>query len=392
MSRHFRQAGAFVLILLIIEFLDELVFGAGEAAWPLIRDDLGLSYAQIGLLLSLPKIFTDVVEPILGILSDVWKRRALILGGGIAFALTLALAAISRSFFPFLIACLLSHPASGAFVSLSQAALMDTDPDRHEYNMARWTFAGALGVVIGPLALSGAVLAGPGWRGLYLLFVVLSLVVLVVAWRFPFGKPNVSPDRPNGKAILKTGLLGALRALRRGDVWRWLILLEFANCMMDVLYSFLALYFVDAVGFDGVQAGFAVALWSGAALVGDLLLIPLLERVAGLRWLRISVLIMLGLFPAFLLVSNTPIKLVLLALLGLFAAGWYAIPKGQLYSTLPEQSGTVMALSSVSGLFGSLMPLVLGLVAEHYGLTATMWLLLAGPIALLIGLPRHREQ
>jgi FSR family fosmidomycin resistance protein-like MFS transporter len=392
MSRYLRQSGALILILLVIEFLDELVFGAGEAAWPLIRDDLGLTYVQIGLLLSLPKIISNVVEPILGILSDVWKRRAIILGGGIAFALALVLAALSQSFFPLLIAYILSHPASGAFVSLSQAALMDAEPDRHEHNMARWTFAGALGVVIGPLTLSGAVLAGPSWRGLYLLFAALSLIVLIVAWPFPLNKSNAIPDRPDGKALLKTGLLGARRALSRREVWRWLILLEFANCMLDVLYGFLALYFVDAVGFDDVQAGLAVALWAGAALVGDFLLIPLLARVPGLRWLRISVLIMLGLFPAFLLVSNTPIKLALLALLGLFAAGWYAIPKGQLYSTLPEQSGTVMALGSVFGLFGSLMPLGLGLAAEHYGLTATMWLLLAGPAALLIGLPFHGER
>lgn len=31
------------LSLLAIEFLDEFVFGAREAAWPLIRTDLGLS-------------------------------------------------------------------------------------------------------------------------------------------------------------------------------------------------------------------------------------------------------------------------------------------------------------------------------------------------------------
>lgn len=33
---------------LLIEFVDELIFGAGEAAWPLIRTDLGLNYVQIG--------------------------------------------------------------------------------------------------------------------------------------------------------------------------------------------------------------------------------------------------------------------------------------------------------------------------------------------------------
>ena len=42
---------AFAFTLLLIEFLDEFVFGAREAAWPLIRTDLGPNYIQIGYLL-----------------------------------------------------------------------------------------------------------------------------------------------------------------------------------------------------------------------------------------------------------------------------------------------------------------------------------------------------
>jgi FSR family fosmidomycin resistance protein-like MFS transporter len=54
-----RRTGAFVFTLLAIEFLDEFVFGAREAAWPLIRDDLGLTYAQIGLLLTIPAVIAS---------------------------------------------------------------------------------------------------------------------------------------------------------------------------------------------------------------------------------------------------------------------------------------------------------------------------------------------
>jgi len=134
---------SFVITLLAIEFLDEFVFGAREAAWPLIRTDLGLNYIQIGLLLSLPSLVSSIVEPFLGILGDVWKRRVLILGGGMVFTLALLLTAISSSFASLLLSFILFYPASGAFVSLSQAALMDTDPARHEHNMARWTLPGA---------------------------------------------------------------------------------------------------------------------------------------------------------------------------------------------------------------------------------------------------------
>ena len=74
-----RRLGGVVVTLLLIEFLDELVFGVGESAWPLIRADLRLDYAQIGLLLSLPGLLAAFVEPAFGILADRGYTRWLIL-------------------------------------------------------------------------------------------------------------------------------------------------------------------------------------------------------------------------------------------------------------------------------------------------------------------------
>jgi FSR family fosmidomycin resistance protein-like MFS transporter len=378
----------FVLTLLAIEFLDEFIFGAQEAAWPLIRTDLGLSYAQVGLLLGLPGVAGNLVEPAIGILGDVWRRHFLILGGGVVFALALSLTALSKSFPVLLISFILFFPASGAFVSLSQATLMDTNPTRHEQNMARWTFAGSAGVVAGPLALGAATTLGLGWRGLFLLFAGLALILLAAAHcsRWAGGQRE---SREAG-AGFKAGVVDALRALRRGDVLRWLTLLECSDLMGDVLLGFLALYFVDVVGTAPAQAGAAVVVWTGVGLVGDLLLIPLLERVRGLAYLRFSAGVTLALFPAFLLVPGTWVKVVLLGLLGLFNTGWYSILQAQLYSTMPGQSGTVMTVGNVFGLVGALIPLGLGLIAERFDLSVTMWLLTLGPVALLAGIPRNQ--
>ncbi len=52
------------------------------------------------------------------------------------------------------------------------------------------------------------------------------------------------------------------------------------------------------------------------------------------------------------------------------------------------QSGTVMTLSNVVGLIGGFMPLLLGVFAQQVRLHLTMWVLLAAPIALLVGLPK----
>jgi FSR family fosmidomycin resistance protein-like MFS transporter len=295
---------------------------------------------------------------------------------------------MSISYWLLLIAFLLTYPASGAFVSLSQASLMDSDPSRHAHNMARWTFAGSLGVVLGPPLLVGLSALGFSWRGVFLSLAFLAGVILIFAWRKIPHDPIHLPPLPSFSGLV-TGLGGAYAAFRQPGVLRWLVLLEFSDLMLDVLLGFLALYFHAVVGLSVVQAAGAVFIWLVAGLLGDFLLIPLLEKVDGLRYLRWSVVLELLLFPAFLFSPLPWIKLVLVGLLGFFNSGWYAILHGRLYSALPGQSGTVMALGNISGLLGHLLPLGIGLAADAFGLQTAMWLLLAGPVALLIGLPRR---
>jgi FSR family fosmidomycin resistance protein-like MFS transporter len=342
-------------IYLLIEFLDELVFGISAAATPLIRDDLTLSYAQIGLLLSVPGLIANFIEPFMFILGDVWKRRLILLTGGVLFALSLAATSISHSFIVLLFSFILFYPASGMFVGLSQSNLMDLEASRHEQNMARWTFAGSLGVVAGPLLLSAILVLGFGWRPAFGILAALTVLILLLAWKqVPVSGVPVTP-LPQWSHILD-GFRETFSALRNRSVLRWLVMLEFSDLMLDVFYGFLPLYLVDVVGFTPVEAAASVAIWTGVGLLGDFLLIPLLERVKGQDYLRWSVLIELVLFPAFLLVSISWLKLVILGVMGFFNAGWYAILKANLFSAMPGQSGITQALDNVSGMFGKLLP------------------------------------
>ncbi len=83
------------------------------------------------------------------------------------------------------------------------------------------------------------------------------------------------------------------------------------------------------------------------------------------------------------------LALSLLAFVGLFNSGWYAILQARLYDSMPRGlSSTAIAVGSVTGFFGKLLPFGIGLAAQAFGLGAAIWFLLAGPIALWIGLPR----
>ncbi|HJR08870.1 MAG TPA: MFS transporter [Pyrinomonadaceae bacterium] len=390
-----RALSRLAFTLLAIEFLDELVDGSRQAAWPLIRRDLALSYAEVGLLLAVPSLVGNFLEVPLFILGDTRHRRTIILTGGACFTLALLLVALSNGFAFLLLAFVLFNPAAGAFVSLSQAALMDSAPARREQNMARWAFAGALGSVAGSLALNATLAAGATWRAWYGAMSVVSVSLVVAARRVVRNRTadavptaNAQPERVN----FRQSAADALRAVkRRGGVRRWLVLLEFSDLMLDGFHGFLALYFVDVVGVSASQAALAIAVWAGVGLGGDFLLIPLLERVRGLSYLRLSACAMLCLFPTFLLVQSLYAKLFVLALIGITNAGWYSILKAQLYAAMPQQSGAALALNNVSGLVGALIPFALGLVAERFGLAVMMWLLLAGPLALIIAIPRREK-
>jgi MFS transporter, FSR family, fosmidomycin resistance protein len=378
-------------IYLLIEFIDELVFGVGEVALPIIRDDLHLTYTQIGFLLSLPGILAAFIEPFIGILGDVWKRRALILLGGVLFAASLAITSVSTTFYLLLFSFILFSPSSGAFVSLSQASLMDSEPTRRERNMARWTFAGSLGVLSGPLLLGLFVLLGSGWRGTYAVLALLATLCLLAALRRLPPDSHSAPSFPSLR-MLFDGFRAALGSLKRRDVWRWLLLLEFADLMMDVLFSYLALYFVDVVGATQTQAGIAVTIWLAMGLVTDLLFIPFIDRQKdSLRFLRTSALLEFLAFAMFLLAPGLLPKLLLVIAVNLFNTGWYPILQGRLYSSLPGQSASVMAIGSVTAPLAKFFPFLIGFLADQFGLHTAMWILLLGPIALLIGLPRQKS-
>src|SRR4029453_12727110 len=275
-----RRLPAAVAVLLAAEVLDELVFGAREAAWPLVRRDLGLSYAELGLLLGLSTYGGTLLEPFVGVLGDTRWRRLVVVAGGLGLVVALLLFALADSFLVMLVGLLLLFVGAGAFVSLGQATLMDLDPDARERNMARWTVAGGVGAVAGPLVIAAVAGIEGGWRWAFAAFAVVALVeVVFVTSRWPHA---ITP------AAVRPSVRRALAAARRPFVFRWLVVLELANLMTDVFLAFVALYFVDEVGTSAGAGGVAVAVWTGAALAGGVGIVVVLRRIPGLRYLRAS--------------------------------------------------------------------------------------------------------
>jgi MFS transporter, FSR family, fosmidomycin resistance protein len=390
---HARSALAGLLAALAVEFADELVDGTKSAAMPLIRHDLGLTYSQVGLLAAVPLLLGSLIELPFGALSGVGRRRRrLILAGGLVFIGAVAAAGLARTFPAILVALVVFFPASGAFVSLTQSALMDAYPDRRAQHMARWTLAGAAGAVTGPLLVAAVLAAGGSWRLAFLLVAAAGAVswLAVLAAGPATADDTASDPSEDADSAAWPGLRAAIRIVTRAGALRWLLLLQASDLLLDVFTSFLALYLVYAVHASPSVAALGVAVRLGAGLAGYALLPPVLERFASLPVLRASVLAACGLYPAFLLVPGAGAKLAVLAVLSVVTAPWYPVLTTELYACLPGRSGLAVSLSSAAGLVGALGPLAVGLAAQHVGLGWAMAALAVVPVILLGAPGRNR--
>ncbi|HYX58889.1 MAG TPA: MFS transporter [Streptosporangiaceae bacterium] len=370
---------------------DELVDGAKGAALPLIRHDLGLSYGQVGLLASVPLLVGGFLELPMGVLAGQGRRRRLvILGGGIVFVFTLLAVASARSFAVLLAAFVAFYPASGAFVSLTQAEIMDAWPDRQAQLMARWDLAGAAGAVAGPLLLTAVLASGGSWRAGYLVLAGISALIWLGALLRGRPRPEsrsaaaaAEAEEPEQRPwTARFAEIGAV--LRDWGTLRWLLLIEVADLLVDVFTGFLALYLVDVAHLTPAVAALAIAIRLGAALAGDAALIVILERVSDLTVLRVSAAAAALLYPAFLLVPGVVPKLAVLAVLSAATAPWYPVLQARLYGSLPGRSSVAVTLSSAAGLAGGLGPLAVGLVAQSFGLSWALAGLVLVPVAVLL--------
>lgn len=390
LSSLLRGLSSLTFLFILIEFFDELNYGVGNVALPAIRTDFGISYIQVGLLLGLPGILNTFIEPVLMLLGDTRFRKHIMLGGGLAIILSLVAIAGTRSFPLILLGMVIGFPASGAFVSLSQATLMDLNPGREPQMMARWTVAGSVANLIGPLVLAGGFALGFGWRWAYFGMALMCLVLVGMTWlrKIP-SHPRL--ELSHQSEHLAHNLLGGLwQALRNPHLMRWMVLLQFSDLLLDVLTGYLPLYFTDVAGFSVAQASLMVSVLMLAGLISNIVLIPILERFPGRKLVRISAGATGILYAAWLLVPWLWVKIGLIILIKLVTLGWYEVLQGEAFATAPGRSGTVMAINSVIGVLGGGISFFIGWVAAQAGLPAAMWILLAGPISLVLFVPKHR--
>ncbi len=353
------------------------VAGTFYVLLPFMTKDLGLSYTQAGLLVSILHISSFFANFGSGAVVDVTGRKVIFqvisLGvGGVALlvfgftGLYMVLCAMVA-----LIGATnnLWHPPAISFIS-------DRYPENRGYALSIHATGASLGDMVAPLA-AGAAITWWSWQGSA---IANSVPVFVVTAIFLFYlMPKDTPKQAGavsgiGFSDYLSGLAGLVR---RKAVLGLCLMAALRSMAQNGLLMFLPLYLADVLQVSPVVLGVAIA----AMHLGGVIVSP----IAGVLSDRIGrrPVVMSGLAATTLVVAgltfveNTMVYVVGVSFLGFVL---YAV-RPVIHSWMMDMAPADVRGSATSLLFGTqaglsvLMPVIGGAVADAYGLTEVFYVI-----------------
>ena len=360
-----------LVALSICHCLNDTLQSVISAVYPLFKEDLGLSFAQIGLITLVYQSAASVCQPLTGLFFDKWPS-AWSLPTGMSFTLVGLLSLAFANTLP-LVLCSVALVGIGSSVFHPEASRFTSLASGGKRGLAQSLFqvGGNLGGSLGPLL--AAVFVAPYGRRHIALFTILAFTAIMVM--IPVGhwyksfllrlrkaegetlKTSVSRPLPMGKTVFSIAIL--------------LILIFSKYIYMASLNSYYTFYLIHKFGVSVQASQLYLFVFLIATAIGTLLGGPIGDRVGRKYVIWASI---LGAAPFTLImphVENLYLTTVLSFCVGLTLSS--AFPAILVYAQelLPYKLGLISGLFfgfafGVAGIASA----VLGNMADRYGIEA----------------------
>jgi MFS family permease len=346
---------------------------------PLYARSLGVGAMGIGIINSLFMMAAGTLSMPLGIMSDRFGRKRLVLAGILITALSSLFLSWSRNFPQIMIINAFAGLGLGAFTPTMMSFVADFSPLTHRGRSYAWyTTATNLGMSLGP-AIGGLLAQVFSYRRVFSISAIMGFVVFSAA---SLSFPNASPEHYNRTP--KKEFMKIISGLLRNNplVACWLVTLV-TSFGIGVYVSFLALHASD----QGVGVGKIGLIFGTQAIVNVLGRIPF--GYLGDRLAHRSDLVLMGVLVysisvlGFGLSSSLVMFLISAVLMGLgmgisFTAVGALIPELVTSDSMGFAMGGYAASIYLGMMLGSL---TMGVVAGRFGFRSS-FLITAGIIAI----------
>lgn len=349
-------------------FSDELMSGLPDVLMPTIQQQLGLSLAQIGLLRQVMEWVSQVIDPVHGLLLDVWDRKWLMGLGAAGAGLSILFIGLAPTFALLLLAFALYGAAGGPLTHTGDVLVVEAYPSAPDRAYSRSVLFDTIGAALAPLLVALVFWLELPWQWLLVSIGGCGLLYAALILRTGFPAPPQA-EKEAGVSLWRT-LRGNVReVLVSPEARRWLIFLFFFD-LLETPFVLKTVWLAQEVGMSQALIGVYVAAQMGVGIVSLLVLDRWRARAETGHVLRVVTGAVALLFPLWLLVPGVWSRFVLMLPLTFFFAMFWPISKARLLTSAPGRAGAVTAVSSVFGFVP--FPLLFGLLAQAIGLTAAM--------------------
>jgi MFS family permease len=348
-----------------------MVIGLLGPSVPAIVHDLGISYAQAGLLFTLLSLGSLFGSSLGAIASDYMNRkRILILFCGL-FAGGLICMGVAPGYVALCVTVLIFSLFGSPLGSIGQSVMLDMYPTKRSRYLSLQTLFGAIGSFIAPLLVAVNIAGGLTWRWSFL--ETAALVLLLTSIMFLVKIPNSSAERSSRTP---------LTSIIRNPNMMIAVVLVFLYVAVDLGFSYwLAEYFNSELGVSLRLSSAAVSLFLVGVMSSRLATSRLVKRIATKNILLSSLTLASVALLAFLLVPSVGVKAALACLYGLGIGPVFPLMVAKASEEYPRQSGAVTGLLFGSmSLGGMVFPLMLGVLATKYGIERSYLL----PLSILV--------
>lgn len=374
-----------------------LSMGHGASHWitgtfflllPKIREEYAFSYAEISLIGTIYYIGSLSSNVIGGPAVDMTGRRILFQVLSLIVA-GLALVGLGLSGNFILIAAMgvliaaannLWHPAAMSFLSSEY-------PKNRAFVLSLHGVGSNIGEAIGPIA-AGAILTWSvfSWQSAAYLNAVPALLMSVVFAVFLLARDKPVKGGERRGVDLRTYGRGVLNMIRDKAVVGLSVMAGFRSMAQSGLKLFLPFYIVDVLNLPYAYAGIAMT----ALLIGGMIASPIAGAYSDRMGRRTIISVALGastvVIVALTFVGNGATYVVGISLLGFSMFAIRPVIQGWMMDLVPRSmaGSAISFMFSVQALNAAIMPLIGGVLADRYGLTAVFYFL--GGVLLLANL------
>lgn len=362
-------------VLAVSHMFNDVSQGAVPALIPFLVVQRGLSYVAASGVVLAATVISSFIQPCLGYYSDrhpiPWLMPVGVLIGGLG----IALAGVAPSYWLIIVSVLISgmgvaafHPEGSRFANYVSG--------QRASGMSFFTVGGTIGFALGPVIMTPLVITF-GLPGT----LMMALPALLVAIFLSRELPRLVALRPEKGQSVSSASGTEAQWFAFG---RLTVVIVLRTSIYFGLMTFVPLYYVGVRSVSIAEANTALTVMLISGAVGSLLGGHLADRV-GLKTVLVGSLYAIAPLILGFVYAPGVWALICLALIGITTIGSSAVLvlMGQAYLCMHLGVASGITLGLAIGLGGLAVP-IFGAVADHYGLNAVLYSMVALPIVALI--------